>query len=273
MWFKELKPSITIPRDNIKGYLSLGSPGVETTPLIFTIAPKRNYALGSYIKIARFNGLTLYGEITNISTISSGYVYTINVKNDIITYLNTYYTNWASSSTNTGYTAEPITEQVLFTGYSEDKGWKVSIFASRYIIFKDSNKEYLNILNMNLVQDYWYGLFMNMSNFYKQLSTEIWVRKWNEESPQPEQTTNLENIYSNTISNFETINRSNAGKRYKLLGGNLAITNIRLYDKIETELTKQSIMLNETIVQDAQFGIIIDNAIQRLRLPWIGQTK
>jgi hypothetical protein len=51
------------------------------------------------------------------------------------------------------------------------------------------------------------------------------------------------------------------------------MTNIRLYDKIETELTKQSIMLNETIVQDAQFGIIIDNAIQRLRLPFIGKTK
>jgi hypothetical protein len=32
-------------------------------------------------------------------------------------------------------------------------------------------------------------------------------------------------------------------------------------------------MLNQAIVQDAQFAIIIDNAIQRLRLPWIAKTK
>jgi hypothetical protein len=273
MWFKELKPSITVSRDNVKGYLSLGTAGLETTPLTFTIAPKRNYAVGSYVKIARFNGLALYGDVVSVTQISAGYVYTINVKNEIVNYLSTYYTNWASSSTNTGYTLEPITEQVLFDGYGDGAGWKVSIFASRYIIFKDSSKEYINILSTNLVQDYWYGLFMNMSNFYRQLSTNLWVRKWNEESPLPEQTTDLENIYSNTISNFETINRSSVETKYKLRGGNLAMTNIRLYDKIETELTKQSIMLNETIVQDAQFGIIIDNAIQRLRLPFIGKTK
>jgi len=273
MWFKELKPSTAVRLDNIRGYLSLGTAGPETTPLTFTIAPRRNYAVGSYVKIARFNGLALYGEIASVTEISSGYVYTINIKNEIVNYLSIYYTSWASSSTNTGYTLEPITEQVLFDGYSNGAGWKVSVFASRYIIFKDSSKEYLNILSANLVQDYWYGLFMNMSNFYRQLSTNLWVRKWNEESPMPEQTTDLENIYSNTISNFETIDRSDIGSKYKLLGGNLAMTNIRLYDKIETELTKQSIMLNETIVQDAQFGIIIDNAIQRLRLPWIGKTK
>ena len=273
MWFKELKPTTPVTVDSIRGYLSLGTLGLSTTPLTFTIAPKRNYAVGSYVKVKRFNGLSLYGIILSVVQNNVGYVYTIDLKNEIITYLNTYYPNWSSGSTNTGYTLESTNEQVLFNGYSEGTGWKVSIFASRYIVFKDSEKEYLNILSTNLVQDYWYGLFMNMSNFYRQLSTNLWVRRWNEESLEPEQTTNLENIYSNTITNFNFINRSNLNNRYKLIGGNLAITNLRLYDKIETELVKQSTMLNETIVQDAQFGIIIDNAIQRLRLPWIGKTK
>jgi hypothetical protein len=71
---------------------------------------------------------------------------------------------------------------------------------------------------------------------------------------------------------FDSINR-NAADKYNLLASNLAITNLRLFDKTETDQAKQSIILNETIVQDAQFGIIIDNAIQRLRLPWIGKTK
>jgi hypothetical protein len=111
-----------------------------------------------------------------------------------------------------------------------------------------------------------------MSNFYRQLTIDLWVRKWNEETPQPERTTDLENIYSNTNMPFNPIDRS-LNSRYKLVGSNLALTNLRLYDKTETDLDKQSIILNETIVQDAQFGIIIDNAIPRLRLPWIGKTK
>ena len=272
MWFKELKPAIALPKDNVKGYLTLGAAGPLTTPLTYTIAAKRNYAIGSHIKISHFNGLSLYGEIASVTAIPSGFVYTLNVRNEIIQYLSTYYTNWASSYSNTGYIAEAANEQILFDGYSAGAGWRISIYASRYIIFKDSEKEYINILNTNLVENYWYAIFVNMSNFYRQLTIDLWVRKWNEESPQPEHTTDLENIYSNTNMPFNAIDRS-LNAKYKLVATNLAITNLRLNDKTETDLDKQSIILNETIVQDAQFGIIIDNAIPRLRLPWIGKTK
>jgi len=272
MWFKELKPTIAIPKDNVKGYLSLGSAGPLTTPLTYTIAAKRNYAVGTKIKITHYNGLSLYGDIASVTAVTAGYVYTINVRNEIVQYLSTYYSNWASSFANTGYVAEATNEQILFNGYSGGAGWRLSIYANRYIIFKDSQKEYINILNANLVENYWYAIFVNMSNFYRQLTIDLWVRKWNEETPQPERTTDLENIYSNTNMPFDAINRS-LNAKYKLVATNLAITNLRLYDKTETDLDKQSIILNETIVQDAQFGIIIDNAIPRLRLPWIGKTK
>jgi hypothetical protein len=82
----------------------------------------------------------------------------------------------------------------------------------------------------------------------------------------------LENIYSNTTS-ITQIDRSNTTYNYALVASNLAITNLRLFDKIETEQSKQSIILNQTISQDAEFATIIDNATQRLVLPWIGQTK
>jgi len=272
MWFKELTLTTPFPKDNVKGYLTLGSAGPLTTPLTYTIAAKRNYAVGSNIKISHYNGLAIYGEIASVTAITAGYVYTLNVRNEIIQYLSTYYSNWASSFSNTGYIAEATNEQILFDGYSNGAGWRISIYASRYIIFKDSQKEYINILNTNLVENYWYAIFVNMSNFYRQLTIDLWVRKWNEETPQPERTTDLENIYSNTNMPFNPIDRS-LNSRYKLVGSNLALTNLRLYDKTETDLDKQSIILNETIVQDAQFGIIIDNAIPRLRLPWIGKTK
>lgn len=272
MWFKELKPTIPFFKDNVKGYLSLGAPGQLTTPLTYTIAAKRNYVVGTNIKISHYNGLALYGGIVSVTATNQGYVYILNVKNEIIQYLSTYYSNWASSVVSAGYIAEEANEQILFNGHSDGAGWKISIYASRYIIFKDSQKEYLNILNTNLVENYWYAIFVNMSNFYRQLTIDLWIRKWNEETPQPERTTDLENIYHNTIMPFNPIDRS-LNSKYTLVGGNLALTNLRLYDKTETDLDKQSIILNETIVQDAQFGIIIDNAIPRLRLPWIGKTK
>jgi hypothetical protein len=54
---------------------------------------------------------------------------------------------------------------------------------------------------------------------------------------------------------------------------NLAYTNIRLFNKTETDLLKQITLLNQAIVQDSQFAIIIDNAVPRLTLPWIAKTK
>jgi hypothetical protein len=122
-----------------------------------------------------------------------------------------------------------------------------------------------------LVENFWYGLFINMSNFYRQLSVDLWIRKWSETNPTPQQTTLLENIYS-SVQTIEPMDLSSS-REYSLIGSNLSLTNIRLYDKIETEQSKQINMLNQTIVKDAQFSIIIDNAIPRLTLPWIANTK
>ncbi len=272
IWFKELKPNYTTYKDTVKGYLSLGTPGATTTPISFTISAKRNYAVDSVLKITRFNGLTLYGKITNITTLPSGYLYTMDVDNRIIAYLNIHFTNWSSASISTGYILEPAYEQVIINGFENSKGWKISIYASRYIIFTDDSQTYMSILNRDLTQDYWYGLFVNMSNFYKQLTFDLWIRKWSETAVNPPATTDLENIYTYTFTDFEKKDRSNE-INYFLPASQLVMTNIRLYDKLETDIAKQVIMLNQTIVQDSQFSIIIDNSLPRLNLPWIGQTK
>jgi len=273
LWFKEVKPAGTVYKDSLRGYINVGSAGPTVTPITFTIGSKRNYAIGSYLKITRFNGLCLYGTISSVTQITNGYTYVIAVKNEIIQYLNTYYTNWASSFTTTGYYCEQTIEQIIFNGWSNiNTGWKISLFAGRYFIFTDTSKEYVYILNNSLVEDYWYALYLNISNYFKQITLDLWVRKWNENSPQPEMTTNLENIYSNTITNTGQYDRS-AAINYKLSGGNLSITNLRFYNKTETDNEKQVLMLNQAIVQDAEYAIIIDNSVERLKLPWIAKTK
>jgi hypothetical protein len=110
-----------------------------------------------------------------------------------------------------------------------------------------------------------------LSNFYRQLSISLWIRKWNETNPNAPQTTDLENIY--TAVEIISPEDMSSNINYNILGGNFIITNIRLYNKIETDTEKQINMLNQVIVHDSQFSIIIDNATQRLSLPFISNTK
>ncbi len=271
-WFKEMDPPYTVYKDNLKGGISLGSLSQRNYNLTFKISARRNYAEGDYLKITKFNGFSVYGQLVSFSQVAGGYNYIISVNQEIIEFLNTYYPNWASLSAS-GYIAEKIHENVIFNGYDKEiqKGFSISLFASRYLIIKRNDKEFLYILKNDLVKDYWYALFINMSNFYRQLTVDLWVRKWNETMNEPQQTTDLENIYTftqNIIPEDLTID-----KNYNLFSNNLILTNIRLYDKIETDQIKQINMINQTIVTDSQYSIIIDNAIPRLRLPFIGQTK
>jgi hypothetical protein len=165
---------------------------------------------------------------------------------------------------------------VLLDGYDKEtnSGWKASIIAGRYFNFVSTTEDYIFILPNSLVDDSWYGFFLNVNNYYQQISLDLWVRKWSETETMPQQTSSLENIYSNTII-APPVDRTagNGNFHYSLPASNMAYTNIRLFSKTETDLEKQIILLNQTIVQDAQFSIIIDNAIQRLTLPWIGKTK
>jgi hypothetical protein len=270
-WFKETAQT-GVFKDNVKGGLAIGSPSSGYQTLTFKLGANRKFSAGDYIKITKFNGFTVYGSWISTNSTTGGYVYTISVKKEIVDFLNIYYPGWASS-TGSGYVSQKISENVLFNGYDFDanKGIRIGIYASRYLIVKRNDVSHLFILKNNLVENFWYGLFINMSNFYRQLSVDLWIRKWSETNPTPQQTTLLENIYS-SVQTIEPMDLSSS-REYSLIGSNLSLTNIRLYDKIETEQSKQINMLNQTIVKDAQFSIIIDNAIPRLTLPWIANTK
>ena len=275
-WFKEIKPKVTIPKDNIKGQLAKGSAVNGITPLSFIITPKRNYKEGDLIKISRFNGLSLYGNFIATTPVTGGFVITIGVKTEIVTFLDTYYPGWASSSITSGYIAEQAFETVLMNGWDSvsETGWKLSMYASRYFVFKSTADDMLFILPNNLVEESWYGFAFNVSNFYQQVSLNVWERKWKEGDLTPALTTNLENIYSNSQIIVAADRTASTGQiKYNLLASNLVYTNIRLFKQIETDLNKQIIMLNQAIVQDSQYAIIIDNALPRLNLPWIGKTK
>ena len=74
-----------------------------------------------------------------------------------------------------------------------------------------------------------------------------------------------------SINNINIEERSILSK-YELKNSSLKLTNIRLLrDTIEEE--KHSLWLNRNIVRDSDLAIIIDNAIPKMRLPYMGQAK
>ena len=274
-WFKDIKPKITLPKDPVKGSITKGTPAATTTPLTINIAPKRNYTIDTTLKITRFNGLSLYGQFVSSTPIVGGFTLVIDVRNEIISYLDVHYPNWASPSINSGYHLEPTYEKILMDGYDSTTatGWKLSTFASRYFVFKSTYEDVIFILQNNLAEDSWYAYFFNASNEYAQLSLDLWIRKWNDTSPAPPQTTDLENIYSKSVITTVGDRTPQVERKYLLPASNTVCTNIRLLSATENDLPKQMILLNQTILQDAQYAIIVDNALPRLKLPFIAKSK
>jgi hypothetical protein len=217
----------------------------------------------------------VFGNFVSKTPIVGGFIITIAVRNEIIQFLNTYYQNWASGSITSGYQVEVTYETIMMDGLNPDdnSGWKLSLYASRYFNFVSQTENLLFILPNNIVENNWYAYYFNVNNCFQQISLDLWIRKWNESSATPEQTTDLENIYSKAVIATNVNRSATGGYQYRLPASSLAYTNIRVFSRSENDLNKQIIILNQTIVQDAQYSIIIDNALPRLELPWIGQTK
>ena len=126
-------------------------------------------------------------------------------------------------------------------------------------------------MNNNL-EEAWHAMVLNISNYYKLVSLDVWKINDEPNFGTSSTNTNLENIYSYTFTGVSATNRTST-KNYEVRGADMSLTNIRLFDDILTDQDQQIIVLNQAIVQDAQLAIIIDNAKQRLTLPWIANSK
>lgn len=346
-WFKDLPPKVRIPRDAIFNIMQLTPApyydnALKTNVYNFniTLNVQRIYKVGDLIKITRFNGFSTFGYWLS----SVGMNHVIRIPADVVNAVNIMYPNWVSQSSNY---AELSQEKNLFSGYhyQNDTGWELNVLAKRFFLFKSNSDRYYFVMQNDLSDSEWYAVFFNMSNTYGQLSINLWKRKWSDTSLTPDQTTDLEKIYNNTITGITPVDRSylndpvsftgsyvlgndaitvnattglvlglvvsgtgipenstityinvsenvvkiskppiisldnidlearNTENRYVLLPSDLLLTNIRLFNDNEPEDIKQMFIINQNIVQDANLAIVIDNALPRLTLPFIAQTK
>ena len=134
--------------------------------------------------------------------------------------------------------------------------------------------------------DDWYSFVFNFSNVFKQYGLRVWRLTYDPENPAA-QTSDLTLIHGqdgiitqtytyNIEPEIETDYNSpyygTNNKGYKITSSPIQITNFRMFTHMIEE-EKQSTILNQNIVDDAQLAIIIDNAKPILKLPKVARNR
>jgi hypothetical protein len=134
--------------------------------------------------------------------------------------------------------------------------------------------------------DDWYGFVFNFSNIFRQYSMKIWRLTYDPDNPTT-QTSDLSLVHSLDgvttqaytfdippviEEDYDSPFYGTNNYSYKTRSCPLWATNYRFFKQMVEE-EKQSTMLNQNIVGDAQLGIIIDNAKPVLKLPKVARNR
>ena len=162
-----------------------------------------------------------------------------------------------------GVTAQKQLVNNILRGYDTDtqKGIVIGVVNSG-IIVKLNSMTY--IFQNSFEKNKWYSTIINIGNVFDQISAYVYERK------EAERTFKLNEVFKET----KTLAKADfdLDMTYKVLGGNLSLTNIRLFaETIEPELHDN--LLTQYIVKDNQLAYIIDNCIDPLQLSRIKNTQ
>lgn len=219
--------------------------------------------VGDTVTFSKANStLSFYGVVTERI---SATVVKVEVSTDVQNYLNNNYPDW-----NCNYVGLKVRKnypRIFIDGLYNDKGFRLECNNNKFFKATVGTDIYNFILPNDLALDTWYCLVFNYSAQYEQLSLTILKRKWNPSTNTPN-TTDMDVIYEYIYNNI-VINDVSHQYKYKVLASYLKMTNLRLMNTtIEPE--KMVKFLNESIVSDSDQSLIIDNAIPRIKLPYVG---
>lgn len=224
------------------------------------ISGARRLGIGENITLRRSKAQNLYAKVVDDNHSASG-IYYCKVDQAVLDHLNTVQSQWW---TKTGWKAvleEPIT---LIDGVNETTtGFVVTFNANQYIKINYGLQEHIAVLDE--VSDYnkWYGFVVNIGNTWDQYN----VHMWGIHPTDPD--IKLQSLFYETLpftTEETTVDEYTVDKSYSYM------TNIRLFDStIEEE--RQIPELLSYFTQNADKGLILDNADPRLKAPYISQQR
>ena len=227
-----------------------------------------DYLPGDLISLNRTSGtnFNIFGEV---STILSDTSIVLSINQTILDYVKMNFSSWINFTDIIAQRSYPC---IFLNSLLNGKGIKIELYENRhFVITMNEDIKYFSLPNSSVGIDKtkWYALFINFSNTFKQLTINVWEMQWNPVTKIPA-TTDLKLFYNKTIE-LSKVDRS-SDVQYYLEPSYMDLTNVRLFNRV-AETDKQVLILNQNIVKDAQWAIIIDNALPPSKLPLIGYTR
>lgn len=210
-----------------------------------------------------------------------------------------------------GWKAQKAQSRSLLDGYYNGSGMKIDvIWSGSNPVTSPNDNKYIQTgsiriqindlvirspfgagINSSLGQfipstDDWYGFVFNFSNIFKQYGIRIWRLTYDPDNP-ASQTSDLSmvhgvdgvtsqvytyNITPEIETDYDSPYYGTNNKAYKVKSSPILVTNFRMFTHMIEE-GKQSTILNQNIVDDAQLAIIIDNAKPILKLPKVARNR
>lgn len=228
---------------------------------------QHNFSIGDYIEL--YNAGLYTNEIYKIQQVIDDYTIVLDVLYDV-------------NKLPNSFTPQPKIQYkehmpVLY-GYNlqnpNNNGMSIDLFENYIIITINSIRYsiYLDLNNNEFDKNIWYSVVINLSNNFKQLSVYLYKlqKLLTYTIPQNEDSSLTKIKYKNIILN-NTV-QFNSNDNWMLLGSSIDLTNIRIFKKIIEEESHNAV-LNQYVVRDTQYALLVDNALPPLRLVRFENTR
>ena len=165
----------------------------------------------------------------------------------------------------------PTAEQTLINGWQDNKGLKLTVNQTHVKAYiNGETKTYP--FSTQLENDNWYGIVYNLNNSFS--NTGAYVYKLNPQSNKLNAMAVSDTLIEVMDQKFELGNAVGwaSPQKWSLMPGKLAMTNVRLFSK--TIGKDQHInILQQYIVRDNKYALVIDNAIPSIQLRRYNQNR
>lgn len=165
----------------------------------------------------------------------------------------------------------PTAEQTLINGWQDNKGLKLTVNQTHVKAYINGDiKTYP--FSTQLENDNWYGIVYNLNNSFS--NTGAYVYKLNPQSNKLNAMAVSDTLIEVMDEKFELGNAQGwaTNKKWSLMPGKLAMTNVRLFNKTIGKDQHVNI-LQQYIVRDNKYALIIDNAIPSIQLRRYNQNR
>jgi len=232
-----------------------------TYPANFKIYIKGNhkFAKGDVLTVHKTDIQTFYGTIID-DTYSMNGIYFIKIEQDVLDNMDSIQTKWYLTK---GWKASVKSNINILSSIGEKDKFKVNIISNKFIQVEYGQKINIFSLETAIKDGTWYGIVVNFGNAWNQLNVNLWTPSL----------TDLENKLESVY--FKTISIEPADielDKYYINASESYLTNIRLFNQtIEEE--KQSNELLSYFTVNGDYGLILDNADQKLTIPYISKQR